>query len=69
MELGDRVWLALHSSLHFASILFERLLMPRIMTLILATALALAITGCACVPGFVGFDSRCGFTNLPSGQP
>jgi len=43
--------------------------MPRIMTLLLATALALAITGCACAPGFVGFDSRCGFTNLPSGQP
>lgn len=69
MELGGRAHLALHSTLHFASLHFERLLMPRIMTLLLATALALVISGCACVPGFVGFDSRCGFTNLPSGQP
>jgi hypothetical protein len=69
MELGGRADLALHSTLHFASFHFERLLMPRIMNLLLATALALAISGCACVPGFVGFDSRCGLTNLPSGQP
>jgi len=43
--------------------------MRRIMTTILATALALALTGCACAPGFVGFDSRCSFLNFPSGQP
>jgi len=50
-------------------IYFERLLMRRIMTIILSTALALALNGCACAPGFVGFDSRCGFLNFPSGQP
>lgn len=66
MLVGADFALALHSTL---LAYFERLLMPRIMTILLATALALAITGCACAPGFVGFDSRCGFTNFPSGQP
>lgn len=50
-------------------IYLERLLMRRIMTILLSAALALALNGCACAPGFVGFDSRCGFLNFPSGQP
>lgn len=43
--------------------------MPRLATILLAIVVALTVTGCACAPGFVGFDSRCHFTNLPSGQP
>jgi len=50
-------------------IYLERLLMRRIMIIILSAALALVLNGCACAPGFVGFDSRCGFLNFPSGQP
>jgi hypothetical protein len=38
-------------------------------SLLAASCPLLAVQGCACAPGFVGFDSRCQFTNVPSGQP
>ncbi|WP_269749266.1 hypothetical protein [Herbaspirillum autotrophicum] len=43
--------------------------MRQITRLLAYAALAYTLTACACVPGFIGFDSRCGFTNVPSGQP
>jgi len=43
--------------------------MKRLISSVTAIALLLALEGCACAPNFVGFDSRCGFTNAPSGQP
>ncbi|EIJ45571.1 hypothetical protein GWL_25990 [Herbaspirillum sp. GW103] len=43
--------------------------MKRLASLLAASALLLAVQGCACAPGFVGFDSRCQFSNVPSGQP
>jgi len=43
--------------------------MKRLASLLAASALLLAVQGCACAPGFVGFDSRCHFINVPSGQP
>jgi len=43
--------------------------MMRLASIVAATTLLLALQGCACAPGFVGFDSRCQFSNVPSGQP
>jgi hypothetical protein len=43
--------------------------MKRLASLLAAASLLLAVQGCACAPGFVGFDSRCQFSNVPSGQP
>jgi len=43
--------------------------MKRLTSSVAAIALLLVLEGCACAPGFVGFDSRCPFTNAPSGQP
>jgi len=46
---------------------FERLSMSRIIPVLLAitvtVALSLGLSGCGCN------DSRCSFTNIPSGQP
>jgi hypothetical protein len=54
--------LVLHSAL---PAYFERLLMPRLVTIMLAIALSLAISGCGCNP----WDSRCQFSNVPASQP
>ncbi|AON55464.1 hypothetical protein ACTOWA_05140 [Herbaspirillum seropedicae] len=43
--------------------------MKRLASILATTGLLLALQGCACAPGFVGFDSRCQFINIPSGQP
>ncbi|WP_255517051.1 hypothetical protein [Herbaspirillum sp. SJZ099] len=43
--------------------------MMRLASTVAAITLLLALGGCACAPGFVGFDSRCAFSNVPSGQP
>jgi hypothetical protein len=56
------VELVLHSAL---PAYFERLLMPRLVTILLAIALSLAISGCGCNP----WDSRCQFSNTPASQP
>lgn len=47
----------------------ERIRMMRLASTVAAITLLLALGGCACAPGFVGFDSRCAFSNVPSGQP